>query len=105
MASAGGAADPWPEVFRPMLTPDPNKFLSLAVSGKNGRLHPRVVHPGNGQSHDDGGNELLRKISGAECQPESDRRRAFASGVAPPIQLFLRVSRCKTLRRLSHGSP
>jgi len=46
------------------------------VSGKNGRLHPRVVHPGNGQSHDDGGNELLRKISGAECQPESDRRRA-----------------------------
>src|SRR5260221_1186892 len=40
-----------------------------AVSCKSGPSHGRVVHTGNGQAHHDGGNELLPKIRGSECQP------------------------------------
>ena len=39
------------------------------VSCKAGPFHRRVVHPGNGHTHHDGGNELLCKIRGSECQP------------------------------------
>ena len=44
-------------------------LVNRAVSGKNGRSHPRIVHTGNGQAHDDRGNELLPNSGGSECQP------------------------------------
>jgi hypothetical protein len=51
--------------------------VKRAVSAKNGTSHRRVVHTGNRQTHDGGGNELLPKIRGSECQaivPPSTRR-------------------------------
>ena len=44
-------------------------IVNGAVNGKRGPSHRRVVHTGNGQTHDDGGNELLSKIRSSECQP------------------------------------
>src|ERR1700730_18037920 len=45
------------------------RLVNRAVNGKSGPSHRRVVHTGNGQAHHDGGNELLSKIRGSECQP------------------------------------
>ena len=44
-------------------------LVNRAVSGKNGGPHPRVVHAGDGQAHDDRRSELLPEIRGSECQP------------------------------------
>jgi hypothetical protein len=48
--------------------------VNRAVSGKNGRSHRRVVHAGNGQAHDDGGNELLPEIR-LQMQPATSLGR------------------------------
>src|SRR5437660_2769256 len=44
-------------------------LVNRAVNAKSRPSHRRVMHTGNGQPHDDGGNELLSKSRGSECQP------------------------------------
>ena len=44
-------------------------LVNRVKSRKNGRPHPRVVHAGNRQAHDDRRSELLPKIRGSESQP------------------------------------
>jgi hypothetical protein len=51
-------------------------LMKRALSGKNGPRHRRIVQTGNGQAHNDGGNELLPEIRGSKCQPQSRRRGA-----------------------------
>ena len=51
-------------------------LVERAVNREDGRAHRGVVHPGDGQAHDDGGDESLAEIGGPERQPQGRGRRA-----------------------------